>query len=138
MSGEPHERGLLDTNVVIHLSALTSSQLPEQLVISSVSLAELSAGPHHATDSIERARRMSVLQHAESTFDPLPFDTDAARTFGQVTAAVIANGRTTRRRVADLMIAAIAVTHHLPLYTTNPKDFDGLDSLATIVAVSRP
>jgi predicted nucleic acid-binding protein len=36
------------------------------------------------------------------------------------------------------MIATIAVVHRLPLYTTNPDDFRGLDRLATIVAVTRP
>ncbi|MGH3829897.1 MAG: type II toxin-antitoxin system VapC family toxin [Pseudonocardiaceae bacterium] len=138
MSGEAHGRGLIDTNVVIHLAALDSVQLPGEMVISSVTLAELSAGPHHTDDSAERARRMSVLQHAEATFEPLPFDTAAARTFGLVSAAVIAAGRQPRRRITDLMIASIAIANRLPLYTTNPADFSGLDSLGTIVAVPRP
>jgi hypothetical protein len=78
VSGETHDRGLIDTNVVVHLAALDASHLPGEMVIS------LSAGPHHADDPAERARRMSVLQHAEATFDPLPFDAVAARAFGLV------------------------------------------------------
>jgi predicted nucleic acid-binding protein len=108
------------------------------MVISAVTLAELSAGPHHASDPAERARRMSVLQHAESTFEPLPFDTEAARAFGLVVAAVLAAGRTPRRRIADLMIAATAVANRLPLYTTNAADFTGLGDLMAVVAVPRP
>lgn len=131
-------RGLLDTNVVIHLAALDAAGLPDEMVICAVTLAELSAGPHHTTDPTERARRTSVLQHAEATFDPVPFDTEAARTFGLVSAAVAAAGRQPRRRIAGLMIASIAIVHRLPLYTTNPDDFTGLDDLATIVAVPRP
>ncbi len=79
-----------------------------------------------------------MLQHTEATFDPLPFDAEAARTYGMVCAAVLAAGRTPRRRVAGLMIAAIAVANRLPLYTTNPGDFVGLDQLVTVVAVPRP
>jgi predicted nucleic acid-binding protein len=33
------------------------------------------------------------------------------------------------------MIAATAMQHRLPLFTRNPKDFDGLDGLIEIVAV---
>lgn len=131
-------RGLIDTNVVIHLAALDAASLPDEMVICAVTLAELSAGPHHTADPTERARRMSVLQHAEATFDPVPFDTEAARTFGLVSAAVAAAGRPPRRRIADLMIASIAIVNRLPLYTINPGDFTGLDALTTIVAVPRP
>ncbi|MGN9913650.1 type II toxin-antitoxin system VapC family toxin [Phytohabitans sp. LJ34] len=138
MSGEPSSRGLIDTNIVIHLSRLDAADLPEELVISAVTLAELSAGPHHADDPVERARRISILQHVEATFDPLPFDADAARAFGRVTAAVLAAGRKPRRRLADLMIASIGIVNGLPIYTTNPDDFAGLDRLAEIIPVQRP
>ncbi|WP_030439109.1 type II toxin-antitoxin system VapC family toxin [Actinoplanes subtropicus] len=131
-------RGLIDTKIVVHLPALDPALLPDELVVSAITLAELSAGPHHTDDPVERARRTSVLQHTEATFDPLPFDAEAARTYGMVCAAVLAAGRTPRRRVAGLMIAAIAVANRLPLYTTNPGDFVGLDQLVTVVAVPRP
>ena len=99
MTGDaPRPRGLIDTNIVIRLGALDPAELPDELVISAVTLAELSAGPHHADNPGERARRMSVLQHAEATFDPLPFDAEAARAFGLISSAVLAAGRTT---VAD-------------------------------------
>ncbi len=138
MTGSARSRGLIDTNVVIHLGALDPAHLPDEMVMSAITLAELSAGPHHTTDPIERARRTSVLQHAEATFDPLPFDADAARAYGQVSAAVLAAGRAPRRRFADLMIASIAMANRLPLYTTNPDDFHGLDQLITVTAISRP
>jgi len=131
-------RGLIDTNIVVHLSALDPAPLPDELVISAITLAELAAGPHHTDDPAERARRISVLQHTEATFDPLPFDAEAARTYGMVCAAVLAAGRTPRRRAADLMIASIAAVNRLPLYTTDPGDFVGLDQLVNVVAVPRP
>lgn len=138
VNGDAVSRGLVDTNIVIHLAALNPTELPEQMVLSAVTLAELSAGPHHTDDPAERARRTALLQHAEATFDPLPFDAEAARAFGLVSAAVLAAGRTPRRRIADLMIASVAIVNRLPLYTTNPGDFTGLDHLLTVVPVQRP
>ncbi len=38
-------------------------------------------------------------------------------------------------RALELMIAATALAHDLPLYTRNPKDFSSLRDLVTIVAV---
>jgi predicted nucleic acid-binding protein len=108
------------------------------MVVSAITLAECPPGPHHTEDPAERARRTSVLQDTEATFDPLPFDAEAARTYGMRCAAVLAAGRTPRRRVADLMIASIATANRLPLYTTNPGDFVGLDRLVKVVAVQRP
>jgi len=127
--------GLVDTNVLIELVRLDPNDLPDEIVISAVSLAEISAGPHRTTDVAERARRTSVLQHVEATFEPLPFDAAAARAFGQVSAAVLAVGRKTRSRLADLMIASVAVSNGLPLYTSNRDDFRGLDVLMTVVPV---
>jgi predicted nucleic acid-binding protein len=128
-------RGLIDTNILIRLAMLDPARLPDEMVISAVTLAELSAGPHHTDDPVERARRTSVLQHAEATFDPLPFDTEAARTYGLVVAAVLAAGRKPRSRLAGLMIASIAAVNRLSLYTTNPDDYAGLDGLVTVVSV---
>jgi predicted nucleic acid-binding protein len=43
-----------------------------------------------------------------------------------------------RRRVADLVIASIAIAEELPLFTTNPDDYKGLGDLLTVVPVTRP
>lgn len=55
-----------------------------------------------------------------------------------MTAAVVAAGRKPRRRIAGLMIAATAITEGLPLYTTNPGDYAGLERLVRVVPVTRP
>ncbi|UUN27465.1 type II toxin-antitoxin system VapC family toxin [Streptomyces sp. FIT100] len=142
-----HEQGLLDTNIMILRKWLDPEELPAEMAISAITLAELSAGPHEVRrndeqddydEHAERARRMDVLQRAENEFDPIPFDVEAARAYGRVCAAVIGAGRKPRRRVADLMIAAIAVAEDLPLFTTNPDDFKGLHDLLTVVPVTRP
>jgi predicted nucleic acid-binding protein len=131
-------RGLVDTNILIHLEQLSVHQLPSELVISTVSLAELGAGVHTAVDAVERARRIMRLQRIEATFSPLPFDVEAARQYGIIAAEVISIGRKPRGRVADLMIASIAAANRLPLFTTNPADFQGLESVVTVVPVPVP
>jgi predicted nucleic acid-binding protein len=141
---DEHVQGLLDTNIVILRKWIDPAQLPAEMAITAITLAELSAGPHQVrstagyNEHAERARRMSILQQAESEFDPIPFDAGAARIYGRICAAVVATGRTPRRRVADLMIASIAVAEELPLFTTNPDDFKGLEDLLTVVAVTHP
>jgi predicted nucleic acid-binding protein len=147
MTGDRYPQGLLDTNVLILRRWIDPGELPAEVAITAITLAELSAGPHQVRRSAEqsdydehaeRGRRLDVLQRAESEFDPIPFDTEAARIFGRVTAAIIAGGRKPRRRIADLMIAAIAIAEELPLFTTNPDDFAGLADLLTVVPVTRP
>jgi predicted nucleic acid-binding protein len=128
--------GLLDTSVVIdwHDPAVLQA-LPEQVAISAITLAELAAGPHLASTPAEAARRQVRLQEVESKLEPLPLDADAARSYGQMVAAAVAFGRTHRRRVADLMIAAIAHSNGLDLYTRDADDFNGLDALITVVGI---
>jgi predicted nucleic acid-binding protein len=147
MTAETPRQGMLDTNIMILRRWIDPAELPDEMAISAITLAELSAGPHQVRrnddqdlyeEHAERARRLEVLQRAESEFDPVPFGAEAARAFGRITAAVIGAGRKPRRRTADMMIAATALAERLPLFTTNPDDFAGLDGLMRIVAVTRP
>ncbi len=133
-----YPRGLGDTNILIYLERLAVDQLPAELLTSTVSLAELSAGVHSAVDAAERARRVLRLQQVEATFSQLPFDAEAARRYGIIAAEVIAMGRKPRGRVADLMIASIAAANKLPMFTTNPADFRGLESVVAAIPVPVP
>jgi len=131
-----HGRGLVDTSVVIDLGRIDAGDLPSEIAISAVTLAELTAGPHATGDSAERARRQDRLQRAESTFEALPVDAAVARAYGRIHAAVVAAGRKARgRRAFDLLIAATALAGELPLYTCNPRDFSELAALVEVVAV---
>lgn len=142
-----HQQGILDTNIMVLRRWINAEELPAEMAITAITLAELSAGPNQVRGNAEqndydehgeRARRMEILQRAEHEFDPIPFGAEAARIYGRVTAAVISAGRKPRRRIADLMIGAIAIAEELPLFTTNPDDFKGLDDLLTIIPVTRP
>jgi predicted nucleic acid-binding protein len=147
MSADMPRQGMLDTNILILRRWVNPAELPDEMAISAITLAELSAGPHEVRrngeqdqydEYAERARRLEILQRAESEFDPVPFDAEAARIYGRVAAAVIAAGRKPRGRVADLMIAATAIAEGLPLYTTNPANYSGLDTLIQVFPVTRP
>lgn len=136
MAERRHPRGLVDTSVLIDLERLAPSDLPDELAISAVTMAELAAGPHATRDPAERARRQDRLQRAEATFEPLPVDAGVARAYGRVYAMIAAAGRKARgRRFADLLIAATAVAAGLPLYTRNPDDFTDLAELLEVVPV---
>ena len=129
-------QGLIDTSVVIDLDHVDAEQLPMELAISAFTMAELAAGPHATADVGERARRQDRLQRAEASFDPMPFDSDSARAYGRIYAAIVVTGRKARGpRAVDLLIAATAVAANLPLYTRNVDDFRGLEDLLTIVGV---
>jgi predicted nucleic acid-binding protein len=129
-------RGVIDTSVVVDLEHLTASQLPIEVAVSAITMAELAAGPHAATEVAERARRQDRLQRAEAAFDPLPFGADAARAYGRIFAAVASAGRKARgARAVDLLIAATACAAELPLYTRNPSDFHALEGLVDVIAV---
>ena len=132
MSEATLSRGLLDTSVVIDHDVIDATLLPEEGAISAITLAELAAGPHASSDAAERGRRQDRLQWAASTWDALPFDAAAARAYGRLYAALKASGRSSRRRFADLLIAATALAHALPLYTRNRDDFNGLEHLITV------
>lgn len=128
-------RGILDTSVVIDLGEIDPKLLPDDSALAAVTLAELAAGPHATSDEEERARRQDRLQWAAATWDAIPFDVDAARMYGRIFAAMRASGRTSRARLADLLIASTAASNGLALYTRNPGDFAGLERLVTVKAV---
>jgi len=133
-----HARGILDTSTVILLPQLDdAAALPDEPLITTVTLAELSVGPLVAKDDAERAARQAQLQQAEADFTPLPFDAAAARAFARVAASLRRSGRKPAARAYDAMIAATAVASELPVYTANPSDFREIDDLE-VVAVAPP
>jgi predicted nucleic acid-binding protein len=128
-------RGLLDTSVIIDHDVIDPKLLPDESAIAAVTLAELAAGPHATDNSDERARRQDRLQWAATTWDPVPFDEEAARAYGRMFAAARAAGQTSRSRLADLLIASTAAANDLPLYTRNPDDFRALQGILKVIAI---
>lgn len=124
-------RALWDTSVVIAPPAAATGSV----AVSVVTVMELYSGVNATADPRRRADRLALLGAVLSTFDLLPVDTAVAEAFARVDAAARTTGRTSRRRLADLQIAATALAHRLPLLTRNPQDLAGLDELVDVVAV---
>lgn len=126
-------QGILDTSTLLLLGRLgNTTSLPDEPLITAITLAELSVGPLVATTDEERSARQAHLQQAEADFEPLPFDAAAARSFGRVAAGLRRAGRKPAARAYDAMIAAIAIAHELAVHTCNPRDFVGIDGLRVV------
>lgn len=123
-------RALLDTSV------LTAADAPPatEAAISAASLAELHFGVLVARDDDERARRTQRLGAIESTFEPLPVDAAVAREWGRLAAAVTTRGGQPRRRAIDLVIAATANVHGVPLLTHDARGFKPIADLVDVRA----
>jgi tRNA(fMet)-specific endonuclease VapC len=124
--------GILDTNTLILVGRLRVEDLPAEPLITAITLAELSVGPLVTDVEAERAARQARLQEAEAAFEPLPFDAAAARAYGRVAASLRRAGRKTTARAFDALIAATAIANDLPLYTCNPRDFDGISEVSVV------
>ncbi|MFI6446178.1 type II toxin-antitoxin system VapC family toxin [Kitasatospora sp. NPDC050543] len=127
--------GVLDTCVYIDLALLDPAALPVVPELTAITVGELQQGVAMARDALTRTARLEVLGAAVADFDPLPFDAAAAARYGTLVALTIAAGRQPRPRRIDLMIAAIASAHGLPLYTRNIADFRGLGAAVEVIAV---
>ena len=124
-------RALLDTSVLI------GARDPGELegAISAASLAELHFGALVASDPDERARRSQRLGVIEATFEPLPVDAPVAREWGRLAAAVAERGAQPRRRAIDLVIAATANVHGVPMLTADTADLAITDDLVDVQAL---
>jgi tRNA(fMet)-specific endonuclease VapC len=124
--------GILDTSVVIALDDhIDRDTLPVLQAITAITLGELSVGPLVTRTADEQARRQRRLQMIERRFADatLAYDAVAARVFGAVMAGALHRDRSSRARVADYQIAAIAIANGLALYTVNVDDFAAIDGL---------
>lgn len=125
-------RGLFDTSVVIDEPP---DGLPEEGAISTATLAELHFGVQVAGSDRERKLRLRRLAEIESRVEALPIDEAVARSYGALAQTVVTRGRRVRRHTMDVLIAATADAHDLPLYTRNPRDFELLADEIEVRAV---
>lgn len=123
-------RGLLDTSVFIAREnrSLAASSLPDELAVSVVSHAELSAGVLAAADLDVRARRLVTLT-AVAEMNPIPIDLAVAEAWARLR-VYLANARR-RANVNDMWIAATAVSLGIPVVTQD-RDFDVMAELSDL------
>lgn len=124
----PAPRGLLDTSVLIADETgrgLDTGSLPDEAMISVVTIAELHAGVLAAHDTTTRATRLATLDGV-SALQPLPVDAAAAQQWAVLCVRLAEEGR--RAKINDLWIAAIAAANNLPIITQD-DDFDPIEAV---------
>jgi tRNA(fMet)-specific endonuclease VapC len=107
-------------NVLNHLKLLK----PGQLSISSITFAELMNGAKKSKYIEENIARLNALTEL---LDVLPFDQQAAVSYGDVRSSLEKRGKTIGSN--DMLIAAHALSLNLILVTNNEKEFKRVDGL---------
>ena len=112
----------LDTSVFIARESrgLRESKLPDEVAVSIVSHAELSAGVLAAVDLDVRARRLATLTTL-ADMNPIPIDIAVAEAWARLRVQ-LANARR-RANVNDMWIGATALALGVPVVTQD-REFD--------------
>lgn len=126
-------QAVADTSVVIDPTQVTEHAA--ELAVSMPTLAELQYGITATTDLVEQQRRRRRVQDTVDRFDVLPFDLVATEFYGTLCTFVRHHDRSPRGSRLDMMIAATAARHELPLLTRNPDDFTGSGSAVTVLGL---
>jgi len=127
-------RGLLDTSILVAFESgrpIAANRLPDESVISPVTLGELRAGVLAAEDYRTRARRLATLDSA-SDIELLPVDEPVAEAWALLRTHLRGSGR--QVRVNDVWIAATAMANNIPVYTQD-DDFDPLAEVDDLTVI---
>lgn len=131
--------GLIDTSVIIgferrgHQDRLISELVAgEQLVVASITASELLAGVERASSASHRQQRLAFVEAVLRLVPVMPFDLHAARVHARVQAHLLSVGQ--QIGANDLLIAATALAHGMPILTENLRDFERVPGLT----VQRP
>ena len=127
-------RAVLDTSILIagEQGRALERQLPEQVAVSVVSLAELELGVLVAADPDTRAQRLRTLGEVRALAGALPIDERTASAYAQLAARSLAAGR--RPRIHDTWIAATALVNQAEVWTQD-ADFTDFAGAVPVVRV---
>jgi tRNA(fMet)-specific endonuclease VapC len=106
--------------VILRLDALDE----KDAVVCSVVRAELFFGAMRSQNPV---KTLTGQRQFLALFDSLPFDDDSAEHYARIRADLVGKG--TPIGSNDLLIAAIALSHHLILVTHNTNEFERVDGL---------
>ncbi len=127
-------RAILDTSILIarEQGRPLRRQLPDQVAVSVVSIAELELGVLVAADSDTRAQRLRTLSEVRALAGALPIEERTASAYAQLAARSLAAGR--RPRVFDSWIAATALVNSAEVWTQD-SDFSDFAAAVPFVRV---
>ena len=123
---------LIDTNIIIYLLRYQpeylkirfAEELSGGLYISSITLAELRKG---IENSSKKSQAESSLSDILELLKVIPLGEKEAYEYGKIRAYLRRIGYTVGE--FDLLIAAAAIAHNMPLVTNNTKDFRNIPGL---------
>lgn len=122
-----------DTSVLIDWNTEQVAKHAEQVTVSILTIAELQYGITAHDNLVEQQRRRARIQTTLDHCEVLPFDLASTEFYATLCSLMRQHGRSPRGRRLDLMIAATAARHDLPLLTRNAEDLTGLDTALTVV-----
>jgi predicted nucleic acid-binding protein len=123
-------RAIADTSIFIAKeTGRELGELPEEVAVSVVTVAELELGVLRASDEDARAIRLSTLARVRATYPLLPVDPEVASCFARIASAELARGRRLRRH--DTWIAATAMRHGAAVLTQD-SDFTSFEDIAVL------
>ena len=128
-------RAILDTSILLAEATVRPDLTGIEGRVSSVTYGEMNFGVAVASTPEQTASRLTRMQRIIAVYGSgVPFDDSVAASFGFLYGVSQMAGKRSRRRVADLMIAATA--HHLgvPLVTRNAGDFEAIGNHVQILA----
>ncbi|HUY06734.1 MAG TPA: type II toxin-antitoxin system VapC family toxin [Acidimicrobiales bacterium] len=132
-SDDEHVEGefaLADTSlfIAVEQDRPFSSQLPERVAVSVVTVGELRLGVLAAKDGMTRARRLETLS-AAAALDPLPIDEGVAHAWATLRLVLRDAGK--RMSINDSWIAATAIANDLAV-ASQDSDYDDIPGLRVI------
>lgn len=126
---------LVDTSVWIDPPSAGFVAYGRKVVTSIVTVAELQYGLHTARTPMEEVRRRRRLQLLLDHYEVLPIDLAVTELYGAMAQMARVIGRKPGPRALDLLIAATAARHKLPVLTRNHVDLKGLEEAVVVVPV---
>ncbi|MDQ4119708.1 MAG: PIN domain-containing protein [Actinomycetota bacterium] len=130
----PVPTAVADTSVWIEPPIEGLIAYADETTVTIVTVAELEYGSH-VSDPVRALARRRRLRAIVERFDVLPLDVQGAEVYGAMAEAVRSAGRSPPPRRFDLLIAAIAARHGLPVLTRDRSGFTDLERLVTVVQV---
>ncbi len=128
-------RTILDTSVVV---GSRPPEVPGELAISAVTLAELHYGVLRARSAGERSDRLRRLTAVEREFDALPVDEAVAASYGHLAALLHERGLQAHSPGLGLLVAATAHAHDARVCTQAPEELRDLTGVIEVVTPEQP
>jgi predicted nucleic acid-binding protein len=122
---------VLDTSifVAVEQGRPLRRELPDQVSVSVITLAELELGVLVAREPEARAQRLATLTRVREETAGLPADQRVASAYARLAAAELAAGR--KPRVHDTWIAATALVHGAEVWTQD-DDFSAFAAVDVV------